>query len=296
MKKIITILLVFTAFLNLNAQFSMQSIKEFEKFKLTKTYVVLHDSNPDFNNRIKKAIEKNWTLTPYEFIQFKDFKNYSGSDKNSFILVSDFSNTISPTVAYSFYTNGKKEKIYTYGTYGSTTLNLQLGGAKYFNSYTNWLAFADAGLRNSTVNSAKLIHMIKFLENTAILHLQRKVKNLKVTSGDSYKIYNLEKSLLNKTLILLDTEIPYFNDKNKKVFTTDNVKENFTGKIKVVNNNELSQIIDSNDTETIYFGSYVEGSFSAVYLYDNSGKIYFIEKMNRMSFNAPESKGWFISV
>ena len=139
----------------------MQSIKEFEKFKLTKTYVVLHDSNPDFNNRIKNAIEKNWTLTPYEFIQFKDFKNYSDSDKNSFILVSDFGNRMSPTRAYSFYTNGKitklgyiqefkdnyvfsngevknKTTLGTTASYATTTLNLQIGGTKYFNWFTNW--------------------------------------------------------------------------------------------------------------------------------------------------------------
>ena len=318
MKKIITILLLLITFLNSNAQFTMQSIKEFQKLKQTKTYVVLHDSNPDFNAGIKKAVELNWKLTPYDFIYFKDLKNYSNSDKNSFILVGDFGNRTIPTKAYSFYNNGvrksgtileqKQDYVLSDGqwksrttmgstvSYGSTTLNIQLGGAgKYFNSIKNWLAFTYAGYGNSSVNSAKLIPMIKLLENIATLHLEGKVKDLKATSGDSYKIYNPEKSFSDKTLVLLNTEIPYFDNKSKKEFTVDDIKKTFTGKVKIVNNDELSKIVDSNDKQSLYFGSYVEGTFTIIFLYDNSGSIHYIGKMNRMSFNQPESKGWFIN-
>lgn len=319
MKKIITILLVFTAFLNSNAQFSMQSKKEFEKLKLTKTYVVLHDSNPDFNAQIKKAVEMNWKLTPFDFIYFKDLKQYSQSDKNSFILVGDFGNTTRPADAYSFYKNGSiiklghkremkqvmvlsegewksKSSMGTSATYGSTTLNLQLGGAgKYFNSIKNWLAFTNAGMGNANVNSAKLIPMINLLQNTANFYLKGEVKDLKVTSGDSYKIYNNTESISSKTLVLLKDEVPYFDSKNQKDFSIDDIKKSFTGKAEILDKNEFSKKVESNDTQNLYFGSYTEGTFSLVFLYDCTGKIYYIDKMNRMSFNLPESKVWFIN-
>lgn len=318
MKKIITILLVFTAFVSTSAQFSMQTLKEFQKLKQTKTYVVLHDSNPDFNARIKKAVELNWKLTPYDFIYFKDLKNYSNSDKNSFILVGDFGNRTIPTKAYSFYLNGKRKSgsvtelkhdyvlsegqwksKSTMGTtpiYGSTTLNLQLGGVgKYFNSLPNWLAFTNAGMGNANVNSSKLSPMVKILENTANLYLEGKVKNLKVTSGDSYEVYNSPESIASKTLVLLKDEMPYFDYKNKKEFSLEDIKKSFTGKVEIVDNDQLTSKIDSNDTQNLYFGSYTEGTFSLIFLYDCTGKIYFMEKMNRMSFNQPESKGWFIT-
>ncbi|MFK7048964.1 hypothetical protein [Flavobacterium columnare] len=319
MKKITFTLLFLFTILNLNAQFSMQSLEEFEKLKQTKTYVVLHDSDEEFNNRIKKAVETNWKLTPYDFIYFKNLNEYSKSEKNSFILVGDFGNTTHPKNAYSFYYNSSivklgseskmkqtmvlsdgewksKSSLGSSPVYGSTTLNLQLGGVgKYFNSLPNWLAFTGSGLGNAYVNSSKLTPMIKLLENTANLFLQGKVKKLKVTSGDSYEVYNTNESISTKTLIFLKDEMPYFNKKKEIEFTEEDIKKSYTGKVEIVDEKKLSEKINSNDTQNLYFGSYTEGTFSLVFLYDCTGKIYLLEKMNRMSFNLPESKGWFIN-
>lgn len=317
MKKIIYLftLLLISCFSSY-AQFSQIGIKDIQRIKNTKTYVVLHDSVSDFNIYVKKAIEENWKLTPYEFINFKDLDNYKKSDKNSFIFVSTFTNQ--PHTGNEFYRNKAYAKrgvksVMTSGptmvngqiknqsgfeykpTYGTVVLSLQIGKPKGFGFLTNWASWAYTGKDNVNVNSPKLIPLVKIINNTANLIFNEKLKDLKTTSGDAEDYYNPEKSLKGKTLLLLDREIPIINSKTNERLSVSEMKKKFSGDIKIVNDEELLNLIDSKDPKYLLFGSMVEGTFSLVYLFDINGKIHSFDRMNRMSFNQPETDGWFLN-
>jgi len=62
----------------------------YKQFASSVTYVVSYD-NPfsDFNSYIKKAMEKNWTMTPFEMISWEDFETKKSDSKASFIFISE---------------------------------------------------------------------------------------------------------------------------------------------------------------------------------------------------------------
>ncbi|HLF51967.1 hypothetical protein [Flavobacterium sp.] len=320
-KKISIILFLILNFLTVNAQFSSYGIEGIQKLKKTKTYVVLTEDNEPFNKYIKKAVEENWKITPYEFISYKDLDQYKSSDANSFLLVSTFNHNVQYVGAsLDFYThkshttdrapykmvanntftpNTSPDFTQTYvSNYGSTVISIQMGGVgRKFNTIANWMVICYAGMDQKGLSSPKIIPYIKLLNNTAELILNENLKKLKVNGKDSEKIYNTEESIANKTLLLWEGDIPALaNEKEKAKFSEDKIKENFTGKFKIVNENELLEKIESKDEQFLYFGYFAEGTFSAVYLYDANGKIYFYDTMGRVGTHAPETTGWLNSV
>lgn len=66
----------------------MGNKSEVEKFYKTTTYVVLkNDFMCDYNDKIKDAVEKHWTATPYKFIKASEFEKLRRDDDKSFLVV-----------------------------------------------------------------------------------------------------------------------------------------------------------------------------------------------------------------
>ncbi|HNQ69571.1 MAG TPA: hypothetical protein PKN32_14425 [Bacteroidales bacterium] len=61
---------------------------DINKFMTTTTYFVLkNDLLSDFNDALKEAAEKHWTITPYEFIYLSDFEKYKKDSDKSFLMI-----------------------------------------------------------------------------------------------------------------------------------------------------------------------------------------------------------------
>ncbi len=296
MKKIILFLIIILNFFHGIAQFSYVDAKKVLQLKETKTFVVLHDTNEDFNFNLKKSVEKNWTVTPYEFIHFKDLEKYINNDKNSFLIVSDFTNAENRN-GYHFYDNTKSSDGFDLHKmiYGSNVLSLQFGGEKYFRTLNNWYIYAYGGVKHSNLLTSKLFSTVKIINNTTDLFFKGEIKKLKIGGSEAEKLYNPEVSIADKTIIFSEKEISIYSDDESKPILKTDIANNFTGNFEIVDESVYLSKVQSDDNKYLFFGSYVEGTYSIIYLYDVNGKIYFYSGMNRMAFYAPEGKSWFLA-
>ena len=75
--------------MQLSAQKIVPTEKDVNAFFNTKTMVVLLD-NPllEYNVIIKKVMEQEWTITDYEFINFKQFEELRKDPQYSFLYMS----------------------------------------------------------------------------------------------------------------------------------------------------------------------------------------------------------------
>lgn len=88
MKVIITSLLLFCAVVYLNGQAPFPTKDEIKQFTESKTCVVLEeDQMSTFNTYIKEAVKEFWTVTPYEFIEVKEFNVRRQNPAYSFIVL-----------------------------------------------------------------------------------------------------------------------------------------------------------------------------------------------------------------
>ncbi len=61
---------------------------DINKFMKSTTYIVLkNDRMSDYNTAMQEAIEKHWTITPYEFVTESDFKNFKKDPNKSFLMI-----------------------------------------------------------------------------------------------------------------------------------------------------------------------------------------------------------------
>ncbi|MDD3739772.1 MAG: hypothetical protein PHH30_00890 [Bacteroidales bacterium] len=61
---------------------------DLNKFMKSTTYFVLkNDLMSDFNDALKEAAEKHWTITPYEFIYLSDFEKLKKDTDKSFLMI-----------------------------------------------------------------------------------------------------------------------------------------------------------------------------------------------------------------
>lgn len=73
--------------INVDAQFSAVSFKskEFLQFKATKTYALL-TGNKDYDDAMAAALKESWKITPFDFVDEKQFKEKIRDENASFIL------------------------------------------------------------------------------------------------------------------------------------------------------------------------------------------------------------------
>ncbi|MFO8067898.1 MAG: hypothetical protein R6U11_09990 [Bacteroidales bacterium] len=97
---IFAILLTFCA--SSIAQIRVARRKDYKSFMESTTLVVL-DQHPfsEYNPRIKEEMERFWTITPYDFITFEEFKEKRTDDSYSFMILSDIKQDKLPHV-YQF--------------------------------------------------------------------------------------------------------------------------------------------------------------------------------------------------
>lgn len=278
-------------------QFSRYSVEDkIEKLLKSKTYVVLHDTNKDFNKYITEAVKDSWTLTEYEFIPFEELKKYSASEKNSFIMASGFYSTMETIKTHTQYYDGKETSIWVSQNgvvFPCNVLVVQLGG-KDFNEYQNWLMFCYAGYANSRLESPMAINYVKIL-NRYIQYLHtEKLDKIFWKNADTH--LNTDLDIKSKTIIFWKGDIPtstYNGEKDNSYLSKSNIQKHFSGNFEIVDDIKLEECIKSKDEKYLFFGTYVEGNFSLIYLYDCNGKIHFY---SRMGLIQSESTNWFKAI
>jgi hypothetical protein len=90
MKKSLFIMLVFSLSLFMKGQAPFPSKDEIKQFMASKTCVVLeNDPFSSFNAYIKEAVKSYWNITPYEFIETKEFNVRRLNPAYSFIVLTE---------------------------------------------------------------------------------------------------------------------------------------------------------------------------------------------------------------
>lgn len=90
MKKTLILLALSLFVLESMAQVRPARKKHFKKFYNSTTYVV-EDRDPfsKFNTYLREAMEKHWTITPFEVISFDDFHRLRTNENASFMVLAD---------------------------------------------------------------------------------------------------------------------------------------------------------------------------------------------------------------
>lgn len=88
MKKILVAGLMLVSTLMLSGQAPFPDKEEIQQFSVSKTCVVLEDDPFSvYNQYIKEAVQSFWKITPYEFIEVKDFNLRRRDPQYSFIVL-----------------------------------------------------------------------------------------------------------------------------------------------------------------------------------------------------------------
>ena len=210
------------------AQNTVGTPEQLKQFLKTKTLVVL-DEDPfnEANIQLKTAVQKNWKLTEYEFINVEDYEIKKKNPQFSFL-----------TIDKVYYDGDKSASKYNF-------LCIALGG-NYKNESempqlcTVPLSYADA---EQETYCYKIATMLNFLQNHIIL--TSKNQELKSSNIIDYYKKNLAE-LKNKTLYVAKDEL------DKLIGTEDKFKKIYPYKFKFVTRDEIEEAIDNNNQDVVF--------------------------------------------
>jgi hypothetical protein len=219
MKKILAVWMFGVLAMNLFAQDYVPSKADIDRFLKTKTYVVLEDNQlSEYNLVIKNVMPVEWTITPFDFISWKEFETKRTNPACSFLLL----------LQVKF----EKDKMSTKYNF----LSLLLGGqAGSYNQMPDMcsipISYAGVG---DVEYSYKLGIFLRFVQN----HVNMLIKDPSLAKANILKHYNDNISeLKGKTLYFLQEELA--NDVN----TLAKIKKVYPGNVKIVTSDEAQQAI-----------------------------------------------------
>jgi len=229
MKKLIACLLLIVPFVHLQAQREyLPTPEDLTRFHATTTYIVLKD-NPmaDYNIEIQDAIEKYWTLTPYEFLLHDDFADKS-LDKNASFL-------------YMAAVNFEKDKSRTRYMF----LCLSLGGEREtiddLKDITN-LPLGYHGVDEDHY-TYKLGTLVRFMQQ----HIQMITEDPDMISQNVFQYYNDNMAdVKGKTLYLVEDEVAY------EIASEAKIRAIYPYDVKLVEREEIKELIMAGDENAVF--------------------------------------------
>lgn len=228
MKKISVFIFLIAFTFSMYGQGIVPSRDDINAFFNTKTMVVLLD-NPllEYNIIIKEVMEKEWTVTPFEFISFSQFEELRTDPQYSFIYMAQVT-----------FENDKTDARYRF-------LHVSLGG-DYFrkNEMPDLasvpLAYYNVGEEQYTY---KLALLVRFVQQ----HIQLIKEHPEIMSQNVFKHYNDNiKDIKDKTLYLLEEEL------SKDVNSAARIKKIYPYKFKIVTKDEIEQAISDRDEDVVF--------------------------------------------
>ena len=229
MKKFI--LIFATGFLSvlLSAQVEYLPTKEdLGKLFKTKTYVVLEESPmSDYNFQIKEVMERDWTITKFEFINNAEFEKLSSNENYSFLYTSLVS-----------FEKDKTESRYVF-------LHLSLGGANL--SIDDLRDMASVPLAYFGTDPENYIYklgtIVRFIQN----HINLIYEKPDLISNNIFKFYNDNiKDIHIKTLYLVQDEL------SSEISTPARIKAVYPYKFKIVTREEINKAITDRNEDIVF--------------------------------------------
>ncbi len=230
MKHLLTLILTFTLTISCSIAFAYRpsaTAEQVESFFNTTTYIIKKDDlTGEYNTFIKKAVEENWNITQYKFIEPSEFEALRMDAKNSFILMSemDFGTVDAPAV-YDYVS------IILGGSYEDVSLMPEL------------CSFPIDFTENSGTNMEHIPTIISFMNN----HIKELKNNPKILKDKNYKFYTNKKAgIANKTLYLLEEQqTANFN-------TAEKIAKVYKGKVEFVEEDFITEAIAKKDASVLF--------------------------------------------
>jgi len=204
------------------------SREDVDAFFTTKTLVVLED-NPmlEYNYIIREIMEKEWTITEYDFISSAEFEEKRKDPQYSFIYLAQVT-----------FENDKTDAAYRF-------LHLSLGG-DYFrmNEMPDIVAVPLAYYSVEEDNYVyKLAVLLRFMQNHANL-----VKaHPEIISANVFKHYNDSiRDIRDKTLYILENEL------SKNVNSAARIKKIYPYPFKIATKEEIEQAIEERNPDIVF--------------------------------------------
>ena len=203
--------------------------EDIKAFLKTTTYIVLED-NPmsEYNIKIKKAVERSWTITPYAFITAKEFEEQRNDINKSFLvkLQVKFDSDKVPA-AYHF-------------------MSIVMGAA--VKKHTDLPDICSIPMSYSTVPedsyAYKLESFIRFAQN----HIKMLDQNPElIKKGNIFKHYNKNvKNTKTKELWLLEKDV------DKATRSMSDLRKNYPHPVKYVTEEDIEKAIAEKNENVVF--------------------------------------------
>jgi len=216
-------LLSFAAF----SQAPFPTERDMNLFKKSKTLVVLEpDIFSDFNIYIKEAVKQHWKITPYEFVEFKEFEENRADSSYSFLVLTQ--------------TSFERDKSNVYYNF----LNLLLGAdVKYIGEMPE---FCSIPLSYSKVEEprypAKLGIMLTFMQD----HVNRIAGDIKAVGLKNLSYYNRYANQVKDKILLVTSA-----DLAGEVNTLKKIQATYPHDVRLVSEEEVVEAIENKAPNTI---------------------------------------------
>jgi hypothetical protein len=196
--------------------------QQVEAFFETTTYVIKRDDLMNgYNQFMQQAFEKNWKLTPFEFISYEEFEEKSKDPKASFVLLTEivFSNDKTPA-RYSF-------------------ISILLGGD--YASINEMPELCSFPLMHTETDDVEVMTVLPAIMNFLTAHVQTLRTNSKLLKDKKFAYYTKQKrNFPNKSLLLVaDAQLPQFR-------TPEAVASVYKGAVQFVDYDDIARAIHEN--------------------------------------------------
>lgn len=228
MRQIIVTVLLTAFILSSYAQRNLVRHEDIKAFLKTTTYVVLED-NPTsiYNIKIKEVMEKNWTITPFQFISSKEFKDQRQDISKSFLVIIQMK-----------FEKDKLAAIYNF-------LSVSLGAA--VKEVTDMPDICSIPLNYKELPEDSYVYkvegIVRFIQN----HIKFLNENPQLIKGDIFDYYNINNKIVkSKELWLLESDL----EKSTRPLTE--IRKNYKYTIKVVTPDNIEQAIAEKNPDVIF--------------------------------------------
>lgn len=231
MKKLFLSITLLAAVIFSQAQQSVGSKADIDRFFRTTTYVVL-ENNPmlQYNRIIKETVEKHWKLTPVEFVTYStdEFEKARFDTTKSFLMMNRFS-----------YNKDKVKTQYIF-------LTVQLGGNYEFVRQMPEIAGVPIAYEDveEETYAHKLGMLCLFLQNHITLTRDNSNLNPKNIIKHYYK--SMTADIHDKTLYLTKEDLA------KNFSNANQIKQTYQYNYKIVSREDIQAAIDNKDQNVVF--------------------------------------------
>ncbi|MHC1702685.1 MAG: hypothetical protein AB9846_02145 [Tenuifilaceae bacterium] len=228
MKRLVLIILTLCFGLSTFAERNLVRPEDVKAFLKSTTYVVLEE-NPmaAYNFKIKEAVEKSWTITPYKFISAKEFETMRKDIDKSFLVLVQMK-----------YDKDKIQAVYNF-------LSLSMGAA--VSKITDMPDVCSLPLSYFSVPEDNHIYKIEGIIRFMQAHIKLIDQNPALIKNNIFEYYNKNtKDIKGKELWVVE------NDLEKNTRALAQIRKNYSYTVKVVTQENIETAIAEKNPNVVY--------------------------------------------